>query len=205
MTDTITNNYVSGVAADHQAYESMTTSKDVINAINTVSNRQGDSFNAVERSIANSQSAGEGLVTDSSFRTLEQFGVSGVLVQKTTGELNTLVQKTSGEIVTQVTLTAKDGIIDAAKNAAAITLQAEKLASASVLQAFQLAAAQAAAAAECCCELKEKIGDDGDKTRELINRLEQARLAVSLVDTKIELSNTKQTDILRAFIASGGK
>lgn len=212
MTDTTTSPIVEGHvhgygrdhgrAADHLAYEAMTTSKDVIVAVGVLGNRNGDSFQALERSVENSKAVVGGLVTDSSFRNLEQFGLAGVQAEKLAAATDVLVQKTTGELVTQVTLTAKDAIIDAAKNAAAGALQAEKI-----------AAAQALAAAECCCELKalilaqacntnDKIRDQGDRVTALINSTESARQAVALVDAKIELSNSKQNEQFRAMLAS---
>ncbi len=55
-------------------------------------------------------------------------------------------------------------------------LLSEKLAAHQELLAEKLAAAAAAQAAECCCELKEKIGAEADETRALINRIETDRL-----------------------------
>jgi hypothetical protein len=49
-----------------------------------------------------------------------------------------------------------------------VLLDSQKNAAASALLATQLAAVAAAQAAECCCELKEKIGAEGQKTRDLI-------------------------------------
>jgi hypothetical protein len=49
-------------------------------------------------------------------------------------------------------------LLEAAKNAAALNVQAEKIAAEAARQA-----------AECCCELKEKITAEGQKTRDLIN------------------------------------
>lgn len=201
-----------GRASDHMAYESITTPKDTINALNVIGNRQGDNFNTLERSVENTRSVVGGLVTDASFRALEQFNLLGVRAEKLSAATDVLVQKTTGEIQTQITLTAKDGIIDASKNAAALVLQAEKIASATALEAQKLASAAAAAAAECCCELKmaiaasrcdvlEAIRDRGDKTDALINGIERDRQAVALVDSKIELSNCKQNEAFRAMLA----
>lgn len=168
MTDPLCpSNY--GHAGDHLAYESMTTPKDSIAALERLGDRQGDSFNVLERSVDNSKAVVAGLITDSSFRNLEQFGLIGV---------------------------------DAAKNAAAITLQAEKLGSAAVLQAEKLAAAAALAAAACCCEIKEKIGADGQATRDLINSIDRDRQSVMLVDAKIELAAAKQTEVMRGILTS---
>jgi hypothetical protein len=78
-------------------------------------------------------------------------------------------------------------LLDSAKNAAAIQVQAtanfNALTVAATQNTYQLqlqaqtnAAAAAAQLAECCCELKEKIGSDGQKTRDLINSITEQNL-----------------------------
>lgn len=78
-------------------------------------------------------------------------------------------------------------LLEAAKNANAISVQADRnwaasnlqavtFAAAAQLEAQKNAAAAAAQLAECCCELKEKIGDDGLKTRDLLNAITQQEL-----------------------------
>ncbi len=57
-----------------------------------------------------------------------------------------------------------------------ILLDSQKNAAASALLANQLAATAAAQLAECCCELREKIGADGQKTRDLINSITEQNL-----------------------------
>ena len=59
--------------------------------------------------------------------------------------------------------------IQTVMNASAVALQNQTIASAAQLDRQQIAAAAAAAAAECCCELKEAIGAEGQKTRDLMN------------------------------------
>jgi hypothetical protein len=71
----------------------------------------------------------------------------------------------------------KDGRYDACENTGKITMQAA--------QNHALALAQAA---ECCCEIKELIREDGEKTRGLINSLETTRLATELVDAKNQIT-----------------
>lgn len=179
-----------GRAADHLAYESMTTPKDTIAAIGALGNRNGDSFNALERSVENNKSIVGGLVTDSSFRALEQFGIASIRNEKLAAATDVLVQKTSGE-----------SLVDSAKNAAAAMLQAEKIASAAAM-----------AAAHCCCELKalilaescetrDRIRTDGEKTRDLVSTIERESQAVKLVDCKIEVSNLNQDARFRAMLA----
>src|SRR5579859_4385797 len=66
--------------------------------------------------------------------------------------------------------------VQADKNAYELRLQAQTFASAAALSSQQIAASAAAQLAECCCELKEKITLDGDRTRALINDNEKDRL-----------------------------
>lgn len=73
------------------------------------------------------------------------------------------------------------------KTAAAQVLEATKNAAASTLLAVQNHAAAMAAAAECCCELKELIRADGDKTRDLVTRYNADSLAIQLADAKAKI------------------
>jgi uncharacterized surface protein with fasciclin (FAS1) repeats len=59
--------------------------------------------------------------------------------------------------------------VQATNNFNLVQIEAVKNAAAAQLTATVNAAAIAAQLAECCCELKEKIGADGDATRALIN------------------------------------
>jgi hypothetical protein len=90
------------------------------------------------------------------------------------------------------------GQITAEKIGAATQLAAERLGAASTLATYQNFAAlqlQAsenhatamAAQAQCCCDLKEAVLLDGQRTRDLINQVERDRNAVALVDAKQEL------------------
>jgi hypothetical protein len=63
----------------------------------------------------------------------------------------------------------KDGRYDAAVNAAAIQKQIS----------------------DCCCELKERIGAEGDETRALINSVDARRSDRELVDAKGEVTLLK--------------
>lgn len=69
-----------------------------------------------------------------------------------------------------------------------ILLDAQKNASAGILLATQIAATAAAQAAECCCELKEKIGDEGQKTRDLINAVQASDLRDRAVRSETALA-----------------
>lgn len=66
--------------------------------------------------------------------------------------------------------------IQADRNWAASNLQAVTFAAAAQLEAQKNAAASALALAECCCELKEKMGDEGQKVKDLINSITQQDL-----------------------------
>jgi len=55
-------------------------------------------------------------------------------------------------------------------------LRADRHAAAQALLSEKLAAQAAAKAAECCCEIKEKIAADGQKTRDLINSITEQNL-----------------------------
>lgn len=70
----------------------------------------------------------------------------------------------------------KDGRYDAASNLAAIQQVA-----------FENACSIKAQLAECCCEIKELVREDGEKTRSLVSTLDNQRLAVNLSDAKAEI------------------
>ena len=56
--------------------------------------------------------------------------------------------------------------------------------------------ANAAAMANCCCEIKEKIGNDGDLTRQLINDLNVQNLRDQLSAANNQVSNFNQNQFL---------
>ena len=62
-------------------------------------------------------------------------------------------------------------------------------------------AAMAAQAAQCCCEIKQTIKDDGNETRALINDLNVQNLTAQLNDAKSQISNSNQTNALVAAMA----
>jgi len=70
----------------------------------------------------------------------------------------------------------KDGRYDACQNTAAIQQVA----------AFNAAAIQRDLA-ECCCEIRAAILEDGGKTRDLISSINASNLAIQLVDAKNEI------------------
>lgn len=84
------------------------------------------------------------------------------------------------------------------KTAAAINLAVEKTGAATTLAIEKTGAAQALAAAQntseirrdlasCCCEIKELVREEHNRTRELVNSLELTRVRDDLADAKQEL------------------
>lgn len=78
--------------------------------------------------------------------------------------------------------------VQATSNFNALSLQGVVNAAAVALQNQTLASAAAAQAAECCCELKEAIGFDGQKTRDLINSITQQDLRDRAVRSETALA-----------------
>lgn len=171
-----------GRAADHLAFETMTTAKDVLTNLNVHGGRMDDKFTGLSA-----------LVADAQFRTLERFGITDVAVERNGGDIRTLIAKVAGEITTQATLNAKDGIIDSAKNAAAATLLA-----------VQNAAAAAAQLAECCCELKVGQRDQADRILAMLTDNERRNSDRRETNLKIDLSNCEQLEKIRTAILTGG-
>jgi uncharacterized protein YpuA (DUF1002 family) len=123
------------------------------------------------------------------------------------------VERQASEVEARSTVEAAKnaaaGILEAAKNAAATQIaQAKDAAATQVLlqtksDAQTLFLAQNFATsnalvnerfkdtdarlAECCCELKSLIKDDGEKTRDLVNSIQASNLALSLADAKAEI------------------
>lgn len=91
-------------------------------------------------------------------------------------DLTALSYQIEGRSLLEAAKNANSAAVQADKNWAATNLQAQVNSAASVLLATQIAAQAAKEAAECCCELKEKIGDEGQKTRDLINSIQASDL-----------------------------
>lgn len=85
-------------------------------------------------------------------------------------------QKTAFENEMRNLLQFKDQALLSEKLYAGHNLLSEKLAAHQQLLSEKLAAQAAKEAAECCCEIKQLIGADGQKTRDLINAQEVDRL-----------------------------
>lgn len=90
-------------------------------------------------------------------------------------------EKTGAATVLVVEKTAAASQLEACKNTAALNLTIEKTAAAAALLAMQNKMDSDAKAAACCCELKEAIGADGQKTRDLINQMDRERLQARVV------------------------
>jgi len=108
---------------------------------------------------------------------------------------------------------AAASILESAKNAAATQIQEAKDAAATQIlvqtkaDALTLSASQNtattnalvnqrfaetdAAMAECCCEIKSLVKEDGEKTRDLVSSIQASNLAVDLVDAKTEIAFLK--------------
>lgn len=168
-----------GHAADHMAYESMTTPKDVVAAIGVVSNRQSDSAADLGRQI--------------------QDGVKEGCENR--GQILSGLARVHGDLSTQAEKLGAASAVQAEKLAAASVLQAEKLAAAAALAACECCDEIKSAIAASRCDVLERIREDGEKTRSLVSQIERERQAVALVDCKLEASNLRQTEVLRGLIA----
>ena len=122
----------------------------------------------------------------------------GVQAEKNTAQLGVQSDKNAAFGQIQAQTFASAASIEAAKYANAQSLQsltffnaasveAAKYANAQTLQAQVLASTAAAQLAACCCELKEKVGDDGQKTRDLMNQIDRERGARELVNANSEI------------------
>lgn len=77
------------------------------------------------------------------------------------------------------------------KIGAAVQLAVEKIGAASALAIAQNTARLEAQLAECCCEMKELVRDDGQKTRALVESIQASNLAILLQDAKFEIAALK--------------
>lgn len=100
-------------------------------------------------------------------------GALGVAIEKTAASTNLAIEKTAAATNLAIEKTAAAGMLLAVQNAGASALTAA--------QNHALALAQAA---ECCCEIKELVRADGEKTRDLVSSINAANLATQLVDAK---------------------
>jgi hypothetical protein len=110
------------------------------------------------------------------FFTQKQISDSAYATQGGFKDLTSLNYQIEGRALLEAAKNAAALAVQADKNWAATNLQAQVNHAASTLLATQIAAQSAKEAAECCCELKEKIGEDGQKTRDLINSIQMQDL-----------------------------
>lgn len=117
----------------------------------------------------------------------EGFGADRLETVRQGQALQTTVEKTAAAVNLAVEKTAAAGILEASKNSAAALLDSSKNAAAAALAAATNTASILAKQEDCCCELKELIREDGQKTRDLINSIQSTNLAVQLSDAKAEI------------------
>ena len=108
---------------------------------------------------------------------VEKVGAAGQVTAEKIGAANQLTAEKIGA-ATQIA---------AERISAASTLAAYQNFAALQLQASENHATAMAAQAKCCCDTKELIHLDGQKTRDLMNAIERDRQAVQLADTKNDL------------------
>lgn len=159
-------------------------------------NRNGlENVNATERVGLHADSTAQRFGLDNSAR-IERFGIDNHNVTERFGlhldkELDHGFSRTNDNMFlkfqdTNVSMLKEfeKSNLRVADSTAAIQLEATKNAAASALAAATNTAAIQAAMAACCCEIKERIGDDGQKTRDLVNAIQNADLATQLQDAK---------------------
>lgn len=164
--------------------------------------RVKDALAGFERAVAASQAeAIEAITTQGNANqvAIEKTGAASVLATNTASQqvqnmfleqfnvLSTQTQTQTAAISLAVEKTAAAGLLEAAKNAAAAAKTACENQMAVLLQfkdaqlfAAQNQAAVLAAQAECCCELKERIHAEGERTRSLIEKNEIDELRAKL-------------------------
>ena len=109
---------------------------------------------------------------------IEKIGAAGELTAEKVASASQLANALGFTNTQNILITGfKDGRYDAAVNAAA-----------AALSACQNTAAIQAAIAECCCETRELIREDGEKTRSLVSTLDNQHLAGLLETANAELA-----------------
>lgn len=110
------------------------------------------------------------------FNVQKQISDSAYATQGGFKDLTSLNYQIEGRALLEAAKNAAALAVQADKNWSATNLQAQVNSAASTLLATQIAAQAAKEAAECCCELKERIGEEGQKTRDLINSIQASDL-----------------------------
>jgi hypothetical protein len=91
---------------------------------------------------------------------------------------NNIVSEQAHRIDVNVLQTAAATQVAIERTATANALAIERISGALCLQAANNHASILSKLAECCCEIKQKVDDEGHTTRELINSIEADRLRV---------------------------
>lgn len=148
----------------------------VADSFATVRHEQSQSDGATRLEVANKASHGVEVSKDLASANLQQMvsGFKDGRYDAATLTASILAYQVGG---------FKDARYDSSQSEGRLSGQAERNASAVALAfkdaailALQNKADSDAKAAECCCELKEKIGSDGQQTRDLINSIDRERL-----------------------------
>lgn len=153
-----------------------------------VQNGVNNAISDVERSVANTSAGLQGSIANLStaqatqnFTTLQSINSLGRDVQAQSNQ-NALQQLNS---FNQMNTTTLQGFNQAAFNQNIATQQI-----------IAQGVATASAMAQCCCEIKEKIGVDGNLTRQLINDLNVQNLRDQLAAANNQVSNFQQNQFL---------
>lgn len=184
---------------------SATTNKAVCDAEMTTERSGG----AILKSMSDYASATNKAICDVGTQVCEASGEGRLTTERAFGVLNKNISDSFTNTQNLLINGFKDGRFDAATNTAAIQLEAAKNAAASalaqctntasiLLDSTKNAAASALAASvntaailaaqeKCCCELKELVRADGDKTRDLVQSIDRERASRELVDAKAEI------------------
>lgn len=140
---------------------------------NTCHNDKDQGRHAVEAAHRVAVQLGAATQTLSAQSGNETFGLSRQLGHIESNILNNLNQRIF------------DTNVNIEKTAAATQLAIERTAAAAALAHCQNTAALQAAIAECCCEVKELIRAEADKTRETVRDIELHRTQTELADLKM--------------------
>jgi hypothetical protein len=144
---------------------------------------QFDTFNASMRR-ADADAAQADRSANAIRASVEEHGhAAAIAVEKTSGAIGVAIQATAaaGQLATNVAgqqvqnmLLQQSNLaaVQAQTFAAALNLAIETKAAAALMDATKNSAAVLAAQAACCCEIKEKIGDEANRTRELMLKLD---------------------------------
>lgn len=146
-----------------------------------------DNINATDRMGLSNIQATDLNGRENQVETVRSYGHIAKQVEETTGEVKEVVNTNAFRIENLMVREVNLLNVQAERNVAATNLAIEKIAAASQLTAFQNTAQILAAQAECCCEIKELIRADGEKTRDLANQIQKENQAMLLVDAKNEI------------------